>query len=342
MSNVVKFKEITEIINERKFIDEILSEGYLDRANTQKILGKLAKHFYWDLGYKETRTVKALDAFMKEHYPGYHDRSLSIQWGRGMYSFGWEKTFKRLYRNATKTKICEADGIWITKAELEKIAELNNKVLERLAFVVLCYAKLYHLRNPNATGWIYSNKYPEMFKQGRIRASVCNRIIMLAKLCDAGYLYEYQMPARDLLEKMNTFKQEEHRKRMFDYRVTFMNDDSENVIFIDDWRELGYYYRRYKGENIITCAKCGRLTRGNKNGTKKYCKVCVDNLSDHIRDFKLCRCIDCGRIFEVDNNQRAKKRCSECHDAERKAHNREMYQKRKANNSTNLEKDASK
>lgn len=63
MGGKIEIKEITEIINERKFIDDILATGYIDQVNTGKILVKLAKHYYWDLGYKQTRTVKALDAY---------------------------------------------------------------------------------------------------------------------------------------------------------------------------------------------------------------------------------------------------------------------------------------
>lgn len=53
-SNVVKIKEITEIINERKFIDEALQEGYIDTVNTTKILYRLAKHYVLDLKYRQT------------------------------------------------------------------------------------------------------------------------------------------------------------------------------------------------------------------------------------------------------------------------------------------------
>lgn len=46
MGGKIEIKEITEIINERKFIDDILATGYIDQVNTGKILVKLAKHYY--------------------------------------------------------------------------------------------------------------------------------------------------------------------------------------------------------------------------------------------------------------------------------------------------------
>lgn len=335
MGGKIEIKEITEIINERKFIDDILATGYIDQVNTGKILVKLAKHYYWDLGYKQTRTVKALDAYMIAHYPNYNEHTMQKLDRHGINE--WERLFKRCYKAAIKTPIIEVEGIWITKTELEKIAELNNKVLERLTFVMLCYAKLYKARNPLSTGWVYSNKYKDIFKQARISCKADDRICMLGELADKGYLYEYQLPPLEKIKKMNPYQIERFNNRQLDMRVTFMDDESEKIIFVDDWRELGYYYRRYKGENIIRCAKCGKLERGNKNGTKKYCKQCTGNKSSYEYDYKQCQCVDCGKMFNVLKTERSRKRCPDCEKAERKEHNRQMYLKRK--NSTILAKD---
>ncbi len=340
MSGKVEIMDLTEIINERKFIDEILATGYIDEIHTAKILGKLAKHYYWDLGYKEARTVKALDAYMIAHYPGYNENSIKqlIKTNNSRQPiYYWERLYKRLYKTAMKTPICEADGIWITQSELDKIAELNDKVLERLAFVMLCYAKLYKVRNPNANGWVYSNKYKDIFKQARITCKVDKRYEILNELDRKGYLFPYQFPSAEKMEKMSTYTLQRIHERQLDSRVMFINDDSEKIIFIDDWRELGYYYRRYKGENIIKCVKCGKLDRGNKNRTKKYCSSCTGNLVTYEYNSKQCQCIDCGKMFGVLPEARTRKRCPNCELAERRKHNRKMYLQRK--NSTILAKD---
>lgn len=95
MSGKIEIKKITEIINERKFIDDILATGYIDQVNTGKILVKLAKHYYWDLGYKQTRTVKALDVYMIAHYPNYNEYSMQRLDKHGFND--WERLFKRCY-----------------------------------------------------------------------------------------------------------------------------------------------------------------------------------------------------------------------------------------------------
>ena len=310
----IEVQEITEIINERKFIDWLLESNYMDNKNTMKILTQLARHCYWDLGYREVRTIKYLSEYMNKNYA---------------YEGNFESMYRKIYRFAARRPICEVDGIWITQAELDAIIKLNDKVMERLAFVTLCYAKLGKLRNPHTTGRIYNAKYKDIFQQARIKCSVADRYLMLSELSDYGLLAMYKMPPTEKLEKMSEYERKKYEDRMLDFRVVFMDEESEKVIFVDDWRELGYYYRKYKGENIIKCEKCGKLARGNKNNTKKYCNCCAGTIIEYTPQFKQCRCMDCGKIFLIHYDERSRKRCDECAKIERKMHNKQMYLKRK-------------
>ena len=98
-------------------------------------------------------------------------------------------------------------------------------------------------------------------------------------------------------------------------QVTFVNDDSENILFISDSRELGYEYLAYKGDNFIRCADCGILTRGNKNGTKRYCKDCSGYTP---QEMKTVVCVDCGEEFQVSAMANRTSRCQECYKEYRK------------------------
>lgn len=343
--------EITEVINERKLIDRILSEQdvFMDSSNMFTFLWLMAKHCYFDLGYREKKTMDFLDEFLDKNFPIYdmgeykklyeYDSDPS---GSAKNHFNYyNRAFKSAYKLAEKSaNICEKDGFWITKSELAYIGELHDKVLERIAFVLLCYAKLYKLRNSNANGWVYNSKTKDVFKQARVVCKVLDRHEYYGTLIEKGYLHEYQRPDGDL-RFMSQWEYERYQKRMLDVRVTFMDENSEKVIWVDDFRELGYYYRQYKGENIIKCAKCGKLTRGNKNGTKKYCRECAGTSTGYKVAYKFCRCKDCGKVFEIPINdniefkQRKRKRCDDCREEERKRHNREQYKRRKQANSTN-------
>lgn len=297
-----------EIINERKFIDNIHNLELIDTKDSFRVLRVLAKHCYWDLGYKETRTIKALDKFMIEHVSDYNKFFLSSCNSRGISYY--EREFKKIYRFATKYPICCEDGFWITKTELKKIEELQNSTLERLAFVLLCYAKLKKLRYPNSTGWVSSKHYRHIFKAGaKINCKLYDRDILLSKLIDTGYLKDRPIPSLEKLDYMSPREAEKMEKQQLDVQVTYIDDNTEKMIFVDDWRELSYYYRRYRGENIIKCLKCGILMRGNKNNTKKYCNNCAGY--QKIGE-KTVTCIDCGKQFDVSAKDNRSTRCKDC------------------------------
>ena len=77
--------------------------------------------------------------------------------------------------------------------------------------------------------------------------------------------------------------------------VLYIDDESENKLFVSDFRKLGYEWRLYKGEKYIRCADCGILVK-NTNGKRRYCKDCADinkkNLDrirmQNIRNSRIC------------------------------------------------------
>ena len=58
-------------------------------------------------------------------------------------------------------------------------------------------------------------------------------------------------------------------------RVLYIDDESENILFVSDFRKLGNEWRLYKGEKYIRCADCGMLVR-NTNGKRRYCQDCAE------------------------------------------------------------------
>jgi hypothetical protein len=109
-------------------------------------------------------------------------------------------------------------------------------------------------------------------------------------------------------------------------RVTFVNDDSEEILFIQDYRELGYEYLKYKGGNFIRCAECGILTRGNKNNTKKYCKNCAVYTPQEI---KTIACIDCGKKIIINSCNTKTCRCNECQKQHRNNYQKELMKRKR-------------
>ena len=126
----------------------------------------------------------------------------------------------------------------------------------------------------------------------RIDCRVYQRFYMIGKLGRQGFL-EFPKKNGNLAN-----------------RVTFIDDESEMVLLVSDFRELGYEYMKYCGEDIIRCRECGILTRGNKNGTKQYCSKCAGYTP---MGTKPVTCIDCGKVFEVDANNHRTNRCDDCY-----------------------------
>ena len=88
----------------------------------------------------------------------------------------------------------------------------------------------------------------------------------------------------------------------------------------EKFRELGYEYLKYKGENFIRCRECDVLVRNNKCGDKKYCSNCAGYVP---MERKQVTCVDCGVEFTVNSKNNKTHRCSYCQKEYVRAYDRE-------------------
>lgn len=155
---------------------------------------------------------------------------------------------------------------------------------------MLCVAKLGAEKNPKSNGWV-NTEIKELLQLARISCTQKQ----------GSFLISY-LNAADLLEfaKKNT---------NLSRRITFIDNSGEKVLPISDFRELGYAYLKYRGENIIKCGQCGILIRGNANNSRRYCNNC--NGSTPMVDKKIA-CVDCGVVFTVSAKNNKSCRCIEC------------------------------
>ena len=267
------------VLNEKEYAEECLKKKSVDNKPYFTLL-TIAKYYHTCLGYKRKKIIELLTDFLSACYPKYECNKTV-----------WNENIETIAKNAGKYKLYEIDGIWITENELKTIDGLHNKVLERLAFTLLCLAKLGNIKNKKNNGWVnYDAK--EIFTLARISCSVANRYERLGKLHELSLL---EFPRR--IDNLSC-------------RVTYIDDDSERKLFISDFRELGYEYLKYKGENYIRCCECGRLTKNNKYGNKKYCSDCAGYVAKP--KYKTCVCEDCQKEFLVPSNVANKTRCNTC------------------------------
>ena len=213
------------ILNEKEFAEDCINNGRIT-GKISSVLMIIAKYYYHHLGFKKKKTSLLLMEFLKKNYPHYEDNELK-----------WNDIINHITNKAGNYPLYEIDGVWITQAELATIESLHNNLLERLAFTFLCLAKLSNIKNEQNNGWVRQED-KEIFTLARIACGIKDRDIKIGTLRNLGLL--------------------EFAKRIdnLSCRVTFIDDESEKVFQVCDFRELGYEYLKYKGGNYIRCADC--------------------------------------------------------------------------------------
>ena len=288
------------VLNEKTYVEEhYLKNNEMDEK-PYVTLNMIAKYLCHVQGYKRQAIEDFLNAYMRKNY---YLRYIASK-------LQWEDTIERIAKRAPKQKLYEDDCVWITKSELETIQGIGNRDMEQVIFTLLCLAKLRNQRNEKNNGWV-NNDAKEIFELARVKRSVPDRDFMLHDLMVLGLL-QFPKQTGNLAN-----------------RVTFIDNESEKVLSITDYRELGYEYLKYLGENYVRCAECGRLIKGSKNNTRKYCNDCMPPVEDGM---KIKYCVDCGEEFVVKMRSRTI-RCPACYAEERKRikreNDRKQYEKKK-------------
>ena len=275
------------ILNEKQYAQKCIADNDIGEK-PYRTLSIMAKYYYFSCGYKKKQIQDLLTDFIKINYIEYS----------GKQAF-WDEQIEKIVSKVNKQTLYEISGVKITKSEMQKIQSLNNRLLEKLLFSMLCVAKYYNLKNEKNNGWV-NLPDKDMLKLANINCST-TRI--------NGYINAlYQKHLLDLPWRCD----------ILNYRVTFI-DDGEEEIFVSDFRNLGYEYLLYCGENYIRCAECGTLTTSNKNGDKKYCSKCRCYTPKPTRSII---CVSCGITFTMSSRSR-RKRCDVCYQIERKRIERE-------------------
>jgi len=288
------------ILNERAYAEDCLRNNRMDTKPFQTLV-IIANYFAHVKNYSREEMYSALVEYYSLANPKEYFQNKNF----------WENTIDTIVSKAGKYPLYEIDGVWITNNELVTINKIEGGSLKRLAFTLLCLSKLNNSKNPSNNFWV-NNDYREIFKLARVNCKKRERYINIGKLYRLG-----------LIEVAKRIDNLSIRVTFADTTKTYYSRD-DGDLFVSDFRELGYEYLYAMGGNFIRCSECGILTRGNKNGTKKYCNNCSGYIPQKI---KTIFCIDCGKSFSIDARITNKCRCDECQSIANKESKRMWKQK---------------
>lgn len=261
--------------------------------NVYTTLSILAKYYY-SQGMKRKAVCIELQNFLEVAYPKY---SINKSY--------WTEVIEKTANKNAKEKLFESDGVWITESEWEKIQALGNKILGKLAFTLLCIAKINNQRRSSNNNWVNTD-IKEIYKLANISCSVDLRAKRIGSLIHSG-LAEFAKRVDNL-----------------NLKVLFVDDESKKKFLVNDFRDLGNEYLYRIGENYIRCAECGKLIKNNKYGNKKYCPTCA---AYNPQETKQIKCADCGKLIIVSALNNRTCRCDECQKENDKKRKREWKQK---------------
>lgn len=203
--------------------------------------------YYLDSGMHDADVKDTLEEFVLQCAP-----SASIT--------KWTKTIDSAVTYAQKRNAVDVGYIEITEAEMGAIGKITSgRQTERLAFTLLCLAKYWNICNDSKSGWVNSDDALVM-RLANIKTSVKRQCLLYHHLMDDGLI--------SFSKKVDCTN----------VRVDFIDDDSDVVMRISDFRNLGNRYLMYVGEPYFECAECGVVSKmsGASTGRKqKYCPDCA-------------------------------------------------------------------
>lgn len=236
------------IVNETKVINKFKTDYIIDYKPTE-IIQLLMKKYYLD----ELNKEEMYKAIMIDLEKSFGNNFIYTNWDSNV-----RRWIKRFYKNIsihkTKIRMDDIEKILITKGELEKISNLNNLVLEKIAFVMLVYAKISNIQLQSKEGWI---------------RATCSMICKEAHVNLRGI---EQQRILNNLYKLKYIKMSKNNSRT-NIKINYFHKDSDDGIVINDFDGVVYQYLIWKGEKWKKCEQCGKYFK-QKNNRMKYCNIC--------------------------------------------------------------------
>ena len=213
--------------------------------STLRILAK----YYFNNGDTKEEVEDKLNKYMKENYKSYSPSK-------------WKDLISQLVKSVEKYKtykMIDVDEVNITENEWFSIIALNNKQLEKLAFILLVYCKINKIKNPTCDNKI-NNTFTDIFRECGFRVTNETKLLL-------NELYKLNYISIGLSCNSTSI------------RINYIEENEDNIKFtIDNFKNVITYYEEYKnGKKYIECECCKKRVM-QKTHNVKYCPKCAKEI----------------------------------------------------------------
>lgn len=232
------------ILNEKKYAEHILQEGYVTNKNLLYSVNVLAK-YYKTLGYERREARKALKDWLAKNNTRLPD-SAAAAW------------IKRALETAERQSLCDIDYIEITQPELDRIRAIHSSrfkdiSVQKLAFSLLCLAKFGYHKGIKSY-WVNA-PYKYFFGIANLAIPIEKQNLFVNELYKDGYI--------DLNPKI-----ENHNIKVLGIF------EGETAVTVANLNEAGLVYEEICGKKFSKCTRCNKMI-AITNGRNLYCKSCA-------------------------------------------------------------------
>lgn len=232
------------VLNERSWTEEMITSRSLGKKPFETM--RRVARYYLDNGIPKREVRRMMDSFLLQCDP-----TASLP--------KWAGALDSALLLAGKYESINIDGIAITAPEMKRIERSGGRQIQRLAFTLLCLSKYWNAVTKSSEGWVNSND-SDIMRMANINTSIKRQSLMYHTLNEAGMI-------RFSKKVDNT-----------NVQVCF-EEPGETVLYVTDFRNLGYQYMMYHGGDFFVCTNCGITTKNEKTSTRgpkqKYCRECA-------------------------------------------------------------------
>lgn len=230
-------------MNERRRAEDILSSVQETTNPIHNVY--LLSRYYYAQGMRQKEVLEKIEDYLRQ-FP-----FLVLP--------KWQQTVDKIVAKAKGKGLIEIECVGITEKELAEIAKLRKESLKKLAFTLLCIAKYFNTIRPENSSWV-NTPDKDVFRMADIRTLDSKRQQKLIRELHLLGLVGYSK----VVDNVNL-------------RVLFVDTETEPVLRIYQFDDLGYQYLECIGDpSIVHCKCCGKLI---KKASKRldYCSDCAQD-----------------------------------------------------------------